>query len=356
MIYGDLITYFLTLILSFLGAALLVPLIMKLAIRLKVVDNPVASSRKIHKLPIPLLGGTAIFIVSSLGILIFNYFSLANFSLISDGHLLWVLLGGLILILGGYLDDKYNLKPYHQIFFPILATLIIIFSGIKISYVSNFITGNNSDILFLAPAIGTVLTFIWLMAMMYTTKLLDGLDGLLTGIASIASLSIFIISLVWDVPMSATSIWALLILGSCLGFLIYNWNPAKIFLGEGGSLFLGYILGVLSIISGSKIATTILVMGIPMLDVGWVIIKRMSKKQSPFSHSDQKHLHYQLLEIGFNQKQAVIFLYLISLVFGLLAILNGSWGKILGLVVLFIFMVSLLSYIYIKERKSHEKV
>jgi len=193
--------------------------------------------------------------------------------------------------------------------------------------------------------IGTILAFIWLLTMIYTTKLLDGLDGLASGITMIASVLIFIVSLFWDVAFSGTSVLALIVAGATLGFLIFNWHPAKIFLGEGGSVFCGYILGVLAIISGSKIATALLIMGIPILDVVWVVVRRLFFG-SGIARGDRKHLHFRLLEIGLTHSQAVIFLYIITTAFGLASLFLASSGKVIALVVLALFMIILVSCLF----------
>ena len=330
-----------------------VPLVIKFAYKFNVVDNPQTAERKIHTKLTPLMGGTAIFMAVWILVLVFNYFHLANFSKIPDSYLWGVFIGSALIIIGGFLDDKYNLKPWQQIIWPIAAAICVLVSGIRITYITNPIGDINSAIIFFTPIIGIIVSFFWLMGMMYTAKFLDGLDGLLSGISAIASLSIFFVSMRWDVAMSATGMWALILFGALMGFLLFNWTPAKIFLGEGGSVFLGFMLGVLSIISGSKIITTLLVIGIPALDVLWVIIQRLAHKESPFSHADRKHLHYKLVDYGFSKRGAVIFLYLVSLVFALVALVgDGGFSKLIGLVSLIVVMIILLALIYFKTRKN----
>ncbi len=336
---------------SFLLTVLIVPLIAAFAKKRNIVDDPKTAARKVHPAPIPLLGGTAIFISSFVILFILRFFHLANFSLIPDRYLFGIFAAGLIIIIGGYLDDKYNLRPSRQIFFPVIATLAVMFFGINIGFITNPFGGAVSSIFYISSIAGSVIIFFWLMGMMYTAKFLDGLDGLVSGMAVIASLIIFLVSLDWDVARSATGLWALILLGSALGFWVYNWQPAKIFLGEGGALFIGFILGVLSIISGSKITTTLLVVGIPALDVLWVIIQRIFKKESPFSHADRKHLHFQLLSVGLSKRESVLLLYLIALAFGSLAIFSSSSGKVASLALLIALMILLIFFIYLRKRK-----
>lgn len=343
--------YLWAIIISFLISLILTPLVVRISLYFKILDKPDQGFRKIHKKAIPLLGGWAIFLSVFISIFIFKQFGLADFSNISDNFILAVFCGGLLIMIGGTLDDKFNLKPWQQIIWPLLSAVLVLLVGIKISYITNPFGGSSNAIIYLTPIWGVVLSFIWLMGLMYTTKLLDGLDGLVAGITSVAALMIFVLSLNWDIYLSATSFWAILLFGASLGFLIFNFYPAKIFLGEGGSIFLGFMLGVLSIISGSKIATTLLVIGIPALDVLWVMIRRLVKGQSPFSHADRKHLHFQLLDVGFGHREAVLLLYLIAITFGLVGVLSSSIGKLVSLGGLIIFMFIIILVIYIKSIK-----
>lgn len=339
--------YLLPLFFSF-GLGLIMTLIIrKIALKLKIVDYP-NSPRKIHDQPIPLLGGWAIYLTFLILLIIYWQFGKLADGQIMPAHLWGIIIGGLILMVGGGLDDKYNLKPYLAIIAPVLASLVIILFGLKIGYVTNPFGG----LLYLAKSFWSpVIIFFWLMGMMYTTKFLDGLDGLVSGISVIGSFILFLVSLFWDKPLSGTSILCLILGGSALGFLIWNFHPAKIFLGESGSTFLGFMLGVLAIISGAKIATTLLIMGIPILDVIWVIVRRMFKeKKSPFL-ADKKHLHFRLLDAGLNQRQAVLFLYLITTIFGASAIFQKTSGKLITFGILVIFMLGLAWWVIYRYKK-----
>jgi len=324
--------YLIALSLAFIFSFIFTIQAKKIALKYKIVDSP--APRKIHQKPIPLLGGTAIFLAFSLTALIFWQQGLLTDQKISNLNILAILLGGLILIIGGYFDDRYNLKPAGQFIFPVLATIIILVSGIKIEFITNPLGG----ILQVSATLGVSAAFFWILGMIYTTKLLDGLDGLVSGITAISALIIYLVSLSWDVAASGTSFLALILAGSCLGFLIFNWHPAKIFLGEGGSVFCGFLLGVLAIISGSKIATALLIMGVPVLDVAWVIIRRIRQGLSPIK-ADSRHLHFRLLDIGLTHRGAVMFLYLISAAFGLASLFLPSVGKIIALGVLISLMI-----------------
>jgi UDP-N-acetylmuramyl pentapeptide phosphotransferase/UDP-N-acetylglucosamine-1-phosphate transferase len=150
-------------------------------------------------------------------------------------------------------------------------------------------------------------------------------------------------------PNSGTSILILILAGSIFGFLILNFYPAKIFLGNGGSTFLGLAIGTMAIISGAKIATALLVMGLPLLDMVWVIIQRLGKGESPFRHADKKHLHFRLLSLGLSKKQTVLILYLISLFFGIIALFQGTIGKLTTLVILVLLIIIIFSFTYYKN-------
>ncbi|MDX9893055.1 MAG: MraY family glycosyltransferase [Patescibacteria group bacterium] len=340
--------YLFALSIAFILSTGLTLLVKILATKLGIFDLP--APRKIHKRPTPLLGGVAIYLAFSLTAGLFWFNGYLNDSKINNYHITAILIGGLILIIGGLLDDKYNIKPHQQLIFPVLATLTLLLSGAKILFVTNPLGGIIEFPVFL----GTVTTFFWIMGMIYTTKFLDGLDALTSGITAIGSIIIFIVSLYWDVSLSGTSILALILAGSTLGFLIFNWHPAKIFLGEGGSVLCGFLLGTLSIISGSKIATALLIMGIPILDVAWVIVQRLWFKKSP-AIGDRRHLHYRLLDLGLSHRQTVIFLYFITAVSGTISLFLHSKGKVLALVVLAVFMIVLASLVLsIHHRKHHE--
>ena len=202
------------------------------------------------------------------------------------------------------------------------------------------------------PLLGSLVVFIWIMGMTYTTKFLDGMDGLVSGVSGIAGLVIFALSLAPQVMQTSTAFLAIIFAAVCFGFLPHNFHPAKIFLGEGGSTFTGFMIGVLSVISGGKIATALLVLGIPILDAAWVIVRRLWHGASPFV-GDKKHLHFRLLDVGWSQKQTVLFLYFLSAAFGFTAVFLQSWGKLIALALLSaVMMIVALSVVFIYRKKN----
>jgi UDP-GlcNAc:undecaprenyl-phosphate GlcNAc-1-phosphate transferase len=332
------VSFFVALILSLI----LTPLIKKVAFKYQIIDQP-DFARKIHQKPIPLLGGVAIFVVFFTVIFLFSkQLTLGNLEL---SHWLGFLTGALILVIGGTLDDKYNLGPKKQIIFPLLAIASILIGGVEINKLSNPFGGyfDLASVAWLSP----IFIFIWLLGMMYTTKLLDGVDGLVGGVSAIGALVIFLFTLTTKYYQPDIAFASLVLVGAILGFLFYNFNPASIFLGEGGSLFLGYALGVLAIISGGKIAIALLVMGIPILDVAWTIFRRLLSGKNPFKTADKKHLHHRLLAAGLSQKQTVLVFYACSALFGLSGLFLQSQGKLLALGgVVFLMFLLVVSFSY----------
>ena len=351
---------------TFILSVIFTKIIIKLAVRLCIVDRP-DSVRKIHQKPIPLLGGLAIFLSFGLVLVYYSFFTKEIFNKIYyPKYIIGFLAGGLVLMIGGWLDDKYNLRPSRQLVWPILAALVIIISGVGINFITNPFGGifrldqpkfeilRIDGVPYRLALWADLFAFIWLMGMAYTTKFLDGLDGLTAGITAIGSLVIFFLSFNQLVNQPQTALISSILFGSLLGFLIFNFHPAKIFLGEGGSLFCGFALGVLAIVAGGKIATTLLIMGIPVLDVVWVILRRLFwEKKSPAS-ADRKHLHFRLLDAGLSHRQVVLFLYFLTLLFGASALFMQSLGKFYALLVLLaIMLIIALSLVYLYKRKNY---
>ena len=313
----------------------------RVAIQKKIVDVP-DTERRFHKHPTPTLGGIAVFISFFLVTLCLGIFGFLFHGNIPLRVLLGIWGGGAILMTGGYMDDRHRLPARISIIFPILASLLIVLSGVRAVSIHNPF---KYSVILLGPIISAVIVFLWVMTMTYTTKLLDGMDGLVTGIAAIGAFVIFGISLTPQVLQPQTALLAITFAGSLLGFLILNFYPAKIFLGEGGSTFAGFMLAVLAIVSGGKIATALLVMGIPLLDMVWVITQRLLSHQSIFS-GDRKHLHFKLTEIGFSEPQAVLFFYALTGIFGVSALFLQSRGKLIALAILFMVMLAIIASIY----------
>lgn len=338
------IQYYLTIFISTALLSLVFTFfVIKLAKRFGIVDKP-GEARKIHKEPIPLLGGLAVFAAFFLMVWFLRETLLARD--LDPSHLIGFFFGALLLVIGGFLDDKYNLKPGQQLIFPILAIISVVAGGVEIEKITNPLGGY----IYLG-GFSAVLIALWLLGMMYTTKLLDGMDGLVTGVVGIGGFVIFLFTQTTRYYQPDVGLAALVLAGACVGFLLWNWHPAKIFLGEGGSLLLGYILGVLAIISGGKFAIALLIMGVPILDVAWTIIRRLAAGKNPFKFADRKHLHFRLFDLGFGQRKTVLIFYFFALIFGLSTLFLQSLGKIFALLALFGLMVLvILGFSYLDKR------
>ncbi|MEI7498532.1 MAG: MraY family glycosyltransferase [Candidatus Falkowbacteria bacterium] len=306
----------------------------KLAKKLQVVDLP-DNNRKLHAKPIPLLGGLAIF--AAFFLLVFWFKDILLSSNLQPSHYFGFFIGGMFLVAGGFLDDKYDLSPVHQLIFPALAIAAVIAGGVSIEKITNPFGG-----FIYLKFWSTILIAAWLLGMMYATKLLDGLDGLVTGVTGIGGVIIFLFTISARYYQPDIALASLLFAGACLGFLVFNWHPAKIFLGEGGSLLLGYILGVLAIISGGKFAIALLIMGIPILDMIWTVIRRLVAGKNPFKFSDRQHLHHRLHDSGLGHRKTVLIYYAFALIFGLSALFLQSSGKMLAILGLIVAMVAIL--------------
>ena len=311
-----------------------------------VVDVP-DRARKTHKASMPLLGGGAIFASFAIvTLLVLFYSQQLTIGEITNRHILGFLFGGWVLIIGGYLDDKYELPPKVSIVFPVIATVLAIASGLGIEKITN----PFQDEPFLVPSIlSHILTFIWMMGLIYTTKLLDGLDGLATGVSAIGALMIAMLALSVAFYQPDVALLAFIAFATLMGFLLWNTHPAVIFLGEGGSTFVGYLIGGLAVISGSKIATILLVLGIPALDVAFVMWDRYRHHRPIFHGGDRRHLHHKLLALGWSQRQVVFFYYAIAIIFGVTTLVFASWQKILALFALFVMMAVLIHYLSKKD-------
>lgn len=347
-------------------------IIKQLALRWHIVDRPeLAPQRKqVHTTPIPLLGGTALYLTFVM-MTAYLWPELTQGYLLPK-HLVGLWIGGGIIMLGGWLDDQFGLKPYQQIIFPILSSIVVILSGIGVEYITNPLQHwVGGDIIYLnqwnitvfswnglpyqLTLIADLFTLAWLLGAMYTTKLLDGLDGLVPGVSAVGAFIIFLLSVSAYVQQPETGLLAIIFAGACLGFLIWNWSPAKIYLGEGGAVWCGFMLGVLAIISGSKLATALLILGLPIIDTAWVIIRRvLIEKRSPFS-GDTLHLHFQLRALGWSDRFVALLFYAVTALFGFSTLLLSGTAKLAVLGVLLLVTTVSLIVLFVRVRDSSSK-
>lgn len=244
-----------------------------------------------------------------------------------------VWLGGLVMLIGGLLDDKYDLPPRANFLIQFLGAGVAMGHIIFIELFTNPLTGQEIWIRPRALALGV--TLVWVVSMINTVNFLDGLDGLAGGVGAIATLLFAWHSYV--LGQTTVALFPLALAGGLLGFLLFNFAPAKIFLGSVGAYFLGYQMATLSILAPAKIATALLVMAVPILDVAWQVYSRIRRGQSPFQ-GDRGHLHYRLADAGISTPIIVLSYYLVATLLGLVAIFGSGKTKllILGLFSLFI--------------------
>jgi UDP-GlcNAc:undecaprenyl-phosphate GlcNAc-1-phosphate transferase len=236
-------------------------------------------------------------------------------------RLVGLMLGGTLIFIVGVIDDARELSAFWLFLAQFAAAATAIVFQIFIEYLNNPLTGQQTDPW--PPIVTVTLSFFWLVAMMNTTNFLDGLDGLAGGVAFIAGAMLFVNSaFVLDPAQTSVSLLPLALMGTALGFVLYNFFPAQIVMG-GGAFFLGYLLGTLSIIGGAKMATILLVMGLPLMDVAWQFVNRLRQGRNPFS-GDRGHIHYRLLDMGVSQRQIVLAYYAFCTFFGVLTLVTTS--------------------------------
>ena len=332
------------------------------------LDRPAA--RRVHSKAVPRLGGVAIFIAFFIASRLFYSPGPNQNPHAHELTIYWLLIaaGALMVIVHAY-DDVVGLKPLPKLIAQTVAVLIILapwgteFNGILIFTFNNPFGTEVQPTLFLFThdtlisliAIPAVLfTWFWIVGMMNTVNLIDGLDGLATGVVAIAALFITIISFV--LGQYSIAILSAIFTGATLGFLPHNWNPAKIFMGDSGSMFLGLGLAVLSIMGGAKIALALIVLGVPILDVAVVMINRIRRGQSPL-HYDKTHLHYRLMATGLNTRQICYMFYGLTFLFGLLALSvpkddpNAHFFKLVIIGVVVLTMAGLVYWIDLRQRR-----
>ncbi len=336
---------------TFLCSLIVTPIIEKIARHVKALDYP--NERRLNKVPMPTLGGLAIFFSFMLGYMLYARSSI---------QMLSILMGSFLLIFMGIIDDINPLKAKYQLIFQIIAAAIVVFYGhISLDYVS--ILGMNFT--FTAPW-NYIITLVLIVSIINAINLSDGLDGLCSGISSIYFLTISIIAFIMNAQQGLDTTLALIMLGSTLGFLVYNFPPARVYLGDTGSNFLGFIIAVTTLL-GYKTATftsliiPLIILATPIIDVVFSIIRRILKKQNPFSTPDKGHIHHQLLKMQFSTRTSLLIIYAIDILFAALSVfyaLGDTYYVILiyvGLMIVFLFIV-LKTDILFKHQKNKKEI
>ena len=319
-------TYLLALSISLIISWVLTPFVKKLAFRIGAVDRP--NARKVHHRIMPRMGGLAIFLGFTLAVLVF-----ADLTRQLQG----MLLGAVIIVVLGIFDDIYALRASFKFVVQIIAALVaVLYGGNVISVLSNPNIFSSNPWWVLGP-LSIPVTVLWIVAITNAVNLIDGLDGLAVGVSTISSMTLLVIALTvadWEVAVLMGAL-----AGACIGFMPYNLNPAKIFMGDTGSTFLGFVLAVVSIQGLFKFYTIIsfavpfLMLGLPIFDTAFAFIRRIAHGQNPMS-PDRSHVHHRLIDMGFNQKQAVAVLYVISAILGLSAVVLTTSGALKAMMLL----------------------
>jgi UDP-GlcNAc:undecaprenyl-phosphate GlcNAc-1-phosphate transferase len=318
---------------TFLVSSILTPFIKDIAIHIGALDKP--NKRKIHKKPMPRLGGLAIFFGFLLGYMLFS-----KQSIIMNA----ILIGSFIIVLTGVIDDIRPLKPLTKFVGQILSALTIVFyGGIVLSSISAF--GINMSFgIFSYP-----ITVFFILAIINSINFIDGLDGLASGISSIFFLTVGIIAVILNRFNGLDVTLSFIMLGSTLGFLLHNFYPAKIFLGDAGSMFLGFMISVISLLGFKNVTVTsfiipVLILGVPILDTAFAIIRRVIKGEA-FYKPDKEHLHHQLLQLHFSHRTTVLIMYFINILFAAASIIYVLKDPILGQIIYVIILTIVLAIV-----------
>ena len=300
------------------------PFTIKIAKKKGFLDVP-KDERRVHKKPIPVGGGIAM--VISVSILMVYFLPI-------NKNLIMALIASLIIAISGLYDDKEGLSPKLKFLFQILAAVILIIGGMKIEFFTN--PFDSHDALLILNILSIPVTIFWVCGITNTINLIDGLDGLASGVSMICAISMFFIT--YKMGRYDVSLVCALVAGACLGFLPFNFNPAKIFMGDTGALYLGFMLSYISISGFLKqaailmIFVPVLILGVPVFDTAFAMVRRKLSGKS-MVEADKGHLHHRLLKMGLNQRQTVVILYSISAIFGVLANLISRFHSSIALVI-----------------------
>ena len=333
-------------IIPFLVVALLMPIVKRIAVHIGAMDIP--NERKVHKKPIPRLGGLGIYIGFLLGYILFGFESVQMNS---------VLIGSFVVVLLGVVDDIHSIPARYKFIGQLVAAcVVVLYGGILLQDVSAF--GIYINFGMFSP----IVSIIFITAIMNCINFIDGLDGLAGGISSIYFLMIGIIAILFH-SNGLDMILSFVMLGSTLGFLVHNFYPASIFMGDSGSLFLGYIIAIISMLGYKNVTFTSLVvpiflLAIPIMDTLFAIIRRVLKHES-IAMPDKCHLHHQLLRLNFSIPKAVIIIYSIDILFAIASIIYVTKNRALGYVIYSLLFIIVVIFIFktdiIRERKKKNK-
>lgn len=346
-------------IIAFLTTVIATPICLIFIKKIGIVDDPTSHKHPavIHKKPIPRGGGIPMFI----GVFIAGVIFLPITNIV-----IALFVASVISLLIGVLDDKLDISPYIRFVINFIVAVIVVGSGVGISFITNPFGGTlflntyrfsfdflgHHSILVFSDLIA-IIWLVWIVNMLNWSK---GVDGQMPGIVAISAFVIGVLSLRFPIIDQTNLISAKLsfiLSGAALGFLIFNYYPARIFPGYGATAIY-LLLGSVSILSSAKLATAILVMGVPMIDGIFTILRRLSTGKSPFWH-DKKHLHHLLLHLGLTQKQIALFYWIISAILGSLSLLLSSRGKLFAVIMVIIIVGGVLFFLHFFLKKSEDE-
>lgn len=314
---------------------------------------PAIRERDVHKEPTPRVGGIAIvaaFLIVVLGVVLFQpswLFFVTHQTLGIDSNLLGLILAVVLLAIVNVADDLKGVSVWVRLLLEVVAAVLIFSFGIRIPWLTSPFGGQV-----VLGGLEWLFVIVWLVGLSNVVNWLDGVNGLAAGVAAIALAILFFLSRRQEVAQYGSAMLSAIALGAVVGFLPFNIGRARAFLGDTGSVFLGFLIGVLAIISGGKVATAFLVLAIPFLDAVAVFGSRLLHKQSPFQ-ADRRHLHHRLLSLGLKQWQIVSLFYAVSLLFGLIALNTQTLGKYqAALAALGLMMALILVYSYVGKRNE----
>jgi len=339
--------YIAVFLVAFLLALLATPLAARMGREWGLVDVP--GGRRQHAGSVPRTGGWALFvpflIAAGLAAMLRPYLpSPEGIDPNESRRLAGILLGSAFVFAVGFWDDRHELKPRPQLLAQIGAGIIAVLGLLFIERVRDPFT---DQLIVLPYALTVLLTVVWVMGMINTVNFLDGLDGLATCVTSVVALVLFVH--MYRAGQYSVSLLPLALLGATLGFLPYNWYPARVFMGSTGSFFLGYALATVSVAGGPRLATMLLLLLVPIVDVGWLILLR-THRAGTFVHGDRRHLHFRLVDLGFSQRQVVLIYAGLSAAFGLVALVVAS--RLVKLGALMVLGVAIASALAAVARRS----
>ena len=349
--------YSLPAISAFSLTVLSVLIALKIFPKIGLMDNPHKYGLK--RKPIPYPGGVILYLI---------FFALALIFFDPNLKLIGLLLGGGVLVLVSFIDDRVGLSPWLRLLIQILVALIMVIVGIGVETITNPFGGyialdrikfilEMGDTTITIMAVSGLFTVAWILLITNTMNWLDGIPGLVSGISFIAGMTIFILSISELVNQPEVATLALIVAMIALGFWLFDFYPPKIIIGDSGSMFLGFLIAVLAIFSGGKIATAFLILGFPILDALYVITHRLYQKQAPWrggewdKYRKAVHLHHRMLQFGLSERQVLLIVYFLSGTFGITALFLGTQGKFWAIVTVAILSVILGMILRAKNKK-----